>query len=92
MSFFGVTMRALHFTVDRRSVAPTALREAPYHRAIWSVSALPYCSETWDFCHVICPGACRRPLDWEGWQGPAGCRHCGYDLRRAPVAKVPKGY
>ncbi|UAL10100.1 hypothetical protein [Caulobacter segnis] len=92
VQFFGLTMRSMHFTFNRRRVSPKALKKGPYHRSSWAIGSLPYCTEEWEFLLDACPAECGRPLDWYGRLGPARCRHCGYDLRRARAKAVPETY
>ncbi len=77
-----------HVTLVARRVAPTALREAAYHRATWLLHRLPFCAERWDILIDQCP-ACLRKLGWTKVLHVELCEHCGFDLRRAETAQVP---
>ena len=50
---------------NERAACPQCMREAPYHRAVWNLDAMPVCAihGTWirQTCHV--PG-CGAPLTW----------------------------
>ncbi len=92
IQFFGLAMRSMHFTFKLRRISPKSLEKRPYHRSSWSIGSLPYCTEEWEFLLDRCPAECGRPLDWLGRLGPAKCRHCGYDLRRARAKAVPEAY
>ena len=50
---------------DKRAACPECMKEAPYHRAVWNLDALPVCAVhgTWirQTCHA--PG-CGAPLTW----------------------------
>ena len=50
---------------NERAVCPQCMKEAPYHRAVWNLDAMPVCAihGTWirQTCHV--PG-CGAPLTW----------------------------
>lgn len=90
IDFHGAQLRQHQIDHNRRRVAPGALKVSAHHRALWSVRALPFCSETWelliDHCHVP---ACGKPLRWRRAAGIDVCEHCEADLKLAPATCVP---
>lgn len=76
---------------DARAVCPLCLREGIYHRAIWSVSAMPVCAvhKVWlrRKCHE-----CNAPLTWlnSNLHRCARLPRCGGDLREAPAEPAPE--
>lgn len=74
--------------IDRRSVCPDCLAQAPYHRAFWFIDAVPVCTE--HRCRLIqnCP-QCQSALQWRG-PGVHLCGSCHYDLRKTPRSLIPE--
>jgi hypothetical protein len=74
--FFGTPIRAfLRETVVRR-LSPAALRQADYHRRLWSLRPFRYCAETGEKLIGACP-RCDRNLGWFKTYGVGFCEYCG---------------
>jgi len=74
----------------RRRVAPASLRISPHHRASWFISAVDFCTESWQVLIESCP-SCRSPL---AWSQPSvhTCHSCKADLRKADGVSVPDSW
>ena len=75
---------------DRRAVCPQCLRDAPYHRAVWQIGALPVCAVHGVRLIDRCPNPkCGMPLKWSG-QSHCECewRGCRFDLRNAEAEPI----
>lgn len=66
-------------TWRRRRVAPLSLRRSSHHRAIWQVTSLPFCMETWGAVIEKCP-VCEAVLTWRT-ASIERCQTCGLDLK-----------
>jgi hypothetical protein len=84
----AVPQKAIIF--QRRRVSPAALAISDHHRAIWMVSPIAYCAETWDVLIGECPNRdCGQVLGWHTRGGVDFCERCGFDLKLAEAPKVP---
>jgi len=75
----------------QRRACPTCLRDAPYHRSIWFVSAMTFCARHSTRILAQCPG-CETPLRWSG-PGVEFCQNadCSLDLRTIQSDPVAPG-
>ena len=65
-----------------RRICPDCIRQAPYHRAIWSIYGARACEEHRVTLISDCP-KCGEPLTWRT-KTPIMCGECGFDLAKAP--------
>ena len=65
--------------LDRRRIAPAALRDAAYVRAAWQCRHLPYDADTGELLLERCP-ACSKTLRWSRAWGVGSCEWCRADL------------
>lgn len=96
--FFGVKLRSHLRETRMRRVSPTALKDKPYIRAIWSIRPLTFDPKTMEYLIQECP-VCARPLGFSKTWGVEFCEHCiendeyglpksAVDLRDFPQPKV----
>lgn len=86
--FFGVKLRSHLRETRKRRVSPTALREKPYIRAIWSIRPLTFDPATMEYLIEACP-VCARPLGFSRTWGVEFCEHCiGNDKYGLPKSTV----
>ena len=86
--WFGTTLERRLLKAEPRRFAPFALGGSSHHRAIWSVSALSFCPETFQELISSC-GACARELGWTRTEGLDRCEHCRASLLDMHASYVP---
>jgi hypothetical protein len=79
-NFFGTYLPAYWLTEAKR-IAPGAMAEAPYHRALWDLAIFEVCPDSGEPLIETCPG-CQRGLNWTTSMISA-CNFCGVDLARS---------
>ncbi|ABE40884.1 conserved hypothetical protein [Rhodopseudomonas palustris BisB5] len=101
LDFFGEPLRPFYRESERRRVAPSAMKNGAYIRAIWSLRPFSFDPVTKETLIDACP-QCRRELRWRLTYGVAFCDYCcredrfmdmswdypGLDLRDFPQPKV----
>ncbi len=87
--FFGSQISRFAIDYRVRWFSPTALSNAPYHRAIWSLRPLPFCAETGVFLQNACP-LCQKIQRWHHANGIDRCDFCGQSLAGAVPVPVPE--
>jgi hypothetical protein len=73
--FFGARIRIRDREVSRRRVAPGALRERPYIRAVWQLKPLSFDPDTRETLISSCP-ECGKALGFIRTEGIYNCEHC----------------
>lgn len=91
IAFFGADLDRRHFVSAVRRFAPASIAVSAHHRALWLLSAFPYCDETWTLLTAACPdphcGAIQR---WRWTRGIDICDRCGSSLGRADTPEIPR--
>ncbi|WP_342738805.1 hypothetical protein [Bradyrhizobium sp. B117] len=75
IDFFGEPLRAMYRQPQLRRVAPGALKNGDYIRAIWSLRPLSFDPATKELLIDSCP-QCKRSLGWTRTYGVSYCEHC----------------
>ena len=86
--WFGTTLERRFLKAEPRRFAAAALRISNHHRAVWSVSALSFCPETFQELLSTCH-ECGRALGWAKTQGLIRCEHCRASLLEVDAPFVP---
>lgn len=86
--FFGLPISRFTMELRVRSYSPSALKIAPYHRALWALRALPVCVETGELLQDTCP-FCNAIQRWHHANGIDRCDYCAQSLAEAQVQTVP---
>lgn len=81
------TMLRSDLLLDRRRIAPEALRAAPYVRADWLCRYLPYDARTGELLIDTCP-FCKKTLRWSRAWGIEQCENCRKDLSSVKQPKL----
>ena len=90
IAFFGAAVDRRHLVSRVRRFAPEALAISAHHRALWLLSAFPFCGETWTLLTDECPDPdCGAVQRWRWTRGIDICDRCGAPLGRAVTAEVP---
>lgn len=87
-SFFAAPISRFALDLRVRRFSPTALLQANYHRAIWSIRALPFCPQTGEMLLDRCP-ACNEVQKWHHCNGIDRCDFCAWALTDAQPTLVP---
>jgi hypothetical protein len=87
--FFAAPIERTSIEHYTRRFSPTSLHTAPYHRAIWSLRPLPYCSETGELLQDKCP-RCGETQRWLHANGIENCDFCGSSLLEAAPIPLPE--
>lgn len=87
VDFHGAIIPRYDLDFRSRRISPTALRRAPYHRAIWHHKLIPFCPETGDLLIGHCP-RCGCKLSWGKTRGVHVCESCDLDLREVQPSPV----
>jgi hypothetical protein len=82
------TMRRSDLLLDRRRIAPEAVRAAPYVRADWLCRYLPYDPTTGEELLDTCP-SCNNVLRWSRAWGIGSCENCREDISNVVQPKLP---
>jgi hypothetical protein len=88
-TFFGVDVEGRLIEKKKRRFAPVTLARAPYHRAIWQITAFPFCDEEWCFVTDRC-SACGEIQRWSRAYGVDICDACGRPLGGEETGFVPE--
>lgn len=90
IAFFGSAVDRRHLVSAVRRFAPAALAISAHHRALWLLSAFPFCGETWTLLTTECPDThCGAVQRWRWTRGIEICDRCGAALERAATPEVP---
>lgn len=84
----GGTMRRNDLLLDRRRIAPKAVRAAPYVRADWLCRYLPYDPTTGEELLDTCP-SCNNVLRWSRAWGIGSCENCRENINNVVQPKLP---
>lgn len=82
------TMLRSDLLLDRRRIAPEAVRAAPYVRADWLCRYLPYDPTTGEELLESCP-SCNKTLRWSRAWGIGSCENCREDISNVVQPKLP---
>lgn len=81
-------MRRSDLLLDRRRIAPKAVRAAPYVRADWLCRYLPYDPITGELLLDTCP-FCSKTLRWSRAWGIGCCEYCRNDISNVEQPRLP---
>lgn len=88
IDFFGADIRFRHHLGIRRRIAPTALKELGYVKALWQVRPLPFDTRSLEKTICFCP-VCTQPLGYTKTYGLWACESCvGHDEYGMPLPTV----
>ncbi|MEW6451377.1 MAG: hypothetical protein AB1490_12040 [Pseudomonadota bacterium] len=84
IDFFGTGIRKSFREAMHRRVSPSALRVAPYHRAIWEIKLFSFCPDTKELLLERCP-VCNLRFGWLRTNGIQYCDSCKKTSKRGSV-------
>ena len=87
--FLGTDVESRLIHKRTRRFAPATLARAPYHRAVWQITAFPFCDEDWCYLTDRC-SACGDIQRWRSGYGVDLCDGCGRPLTGADTGRVPE--
>lgn len=86
---FGSAVRADEIVFRRRRFAPTSIGRSAHARALWSLKAVPCCTESWEYLEDRC--RCGAVQGWRYAEKLDRCDLCNMDLGRIDAVPVAPG-
>ena len=90
VDFQGLVLPRAHLELRRRRISPLALLDSDHHRQAWTMSLLPFCSETLERLVDTC-ALCGCALGWVESVGIGRCEHCLQTIPPNPLPALPDG-